>query len=169
MPLTTWQNSSPHSSFSRLTVIVRRPIRHVRVSPVARRTVTRYSGCLPSPFGHHSCGCSIVMTCSAAVVSGRVNTSPSGAVISADHALSPAISGRMVTSTTPSWCACSISAFSSRAVSHVRRKIGRQMPASGRRGPQSQPNMQCALRRWRKPGVASEDSQPGASSAFFAQ
>ena len=35
--------------------------------------------------------------------------------------------------------------------------MSRQMPASGRRGPQSQPNMQWALRRAGKPTMASEE------------
>ena len=36
---------------------------------------------------------------------------------------------------------------SMRELSMPRRQMSFQMPASGRRGPQSQPNMQCGLRR----------------------
>ena len=55
-------NSSPHASFSWLTVNVRRPMRSSfasRNSPPRKSSArTVYSGCAPYPFGHQSFGSS---------------------------------------------------------------------------------------------------------------
>ena len=68
----------------------------------------------------------------------------------------------MILNVTPSSrCSCRICTSGSRPPRTTCREMLRQIPASGSRGPQSQPNWQCAFRICGKPGVASEDCQQG--------
>ena len=62
-PFTTKANSFPHSSFSVLTVMVRKPILYSWLSKIrpsiSRNTSILYRGCSPYPLGHQRAGSSI--------------------------------------------------------------------------------------------------------------
>ena len=140
-----------------------------------RDASTSYSGWSPSPLGHHSLGFSIE---NGFPFSSHASD-PSGSVSRIETGRSPLCTTSTVSSTRIrlSRAARALSAPAVRAdslpsasfmkcrwririslildSSHPSSRTSRQIPPSGSLGPQSHPNMQCALRRCGNPRIAS--------------
>ena len=165
-PLTSWQKLCPYLSFFRTRRIVRRPIFFAAVSTTLPSSVTSmltsYRFCPPRPLGHQRSGFFISVS---APFTADIS-SPVREVIFILTSALPLVSAFTVTKTFPPLCRWVMRTSVRRAEFSRISDISRHIPASSSLAPQSQPNIQCALRKCINPFNASVEPI-SSSSAYF--